>query len=73
MKVLCADPEFMAIRSARHSALMTVRHADSTHNPLVLLSKAERREYDVMKHYRYSRAEALASIGRADLIRRVTG
>ena len=69
MKALCADPEFMAIRGARHSALMTARHADPRHNPLLLLSKAERREYDVMKYYRYTRAEAFAAIGRADLIR----
>ena len=72
MKALCADPKFMAIRCARHSALMTVRHADPRHNPLVLLSVSERADYDLLKRARLTRAEALSAVGRADLIRGAT-
>jgi hypothetical protein len=63
MKALNADPEFAAAHRARMKAL----HADPEFNPLVLLTDAERADYDVLKKAGYSRSDALAAIGRADL------
>ena len=44
--------------------------ADPANNPLAALTAAERADYDVLKRKGgISRAEALAAIGRADLVR----
>ena len=59
-----ADPEFAAANAER----MRKRHADPDHNPLVMLTTQERADYDALKRYGYSRADAFRAIGRADLI-----
>ena len=64
MKALHADPEFAARRRERLKAL----HADPRHNPLAALSAEERADYDLLvKKGGLKRADALRSIGRADL------
>jgi len=60
MKRLNADPAFKAKQSARMKRL----HADPAFNPLAALSATERADYDVLKKAGYTRAEALAAIGR---------
>ena len=47
---------------------MRALHADPEFNPLASLSDAERADYDILKRNGYSRAEALGTIGRADLV-----
>ena len=59
-----ADPEF----AAAHAERMRKRNADPDHNPLVMLTTQERADYDALKRYGYSRADAFRAIGRADLI-----
>ena len=55
------------VRSELSSARMKARHQDPAFNSLVLLSPAERAEYDRMM--RQPRDAVLAAIGRADLIK----
>ena len=64
MRKLHADPEF----AAAHAERMRKRNADPDHNPLVMLTTQERADYDALKRYGYSRADAFRAIGRADLI-----
>ena len=64
MRKLNADPEFAAANAER----MRKRNADPDHNPLVMLTTQERADYDALKRYGYSRADAFRAIGRADLI-----
>ena len=59
-----ADPEFAAANAER----MRKRHADPEYNPLVTLTARERADYDALKRYGYSRADAFRAIGRGDLI-----
>ena len=61
------NPEFAKARDARGSAQMKALHQDPAFNPLVLLSPAERAEYDRM--IAHPRDAVLAAIGRADLIK----
>ena len=65
MKALHADPEF----AERHRERMKALNADPEFNPLAALTSAERADYDALKAARYRRHEALAAIGRADLVR----
>lgn len=44
------------------------RRSDPANNPLVLLNPAERADYDVFKKAGYRQAEALAKIGRSDVL-----
>jgi hypothetical protein len=69
-----ADPEFAAANAERMRKLhadpeFAAAHADPDHNPLVMLTTQERTDYDALKRYGYSRADAFRAIGRADLIR----
>jgi hypothetical protein len=65
MKALHADPEFAAANRERLKAL----NADPRHNPLAALSPADRADYDVLRTKGgYGREEALAMIGRHDLL-----
>ena len=67
MKALHADPEFAERSRERMKAL----HADPFRNPLVLLTPAERADYDVLvRKGGLDRATALAAIGRDDLNRK---
>ena len=72
MRALNADPEFAERHRERHRERMRERmralHADPEFNPLASLSDAERADYDILKRNGYSRAEALGTIGRADLV-----
>ena len=81
MRKLNADPEFAAANAERmrkrnadpefaaaHAERMRKRNADPDHNPLVMLTTQERADYDALKRYGYSRADAFRAIGRADLI-----
>jgi len=52
----------------RRSAIQKARKADPALNPLVLLTPEERADYDLMKRKGFTRAEALTSIGRTDLV-----
>ena len=65
MRALNADPEFAKAHAERMRAL----HADPEFNPLVVLTPAERADYDVLKRAGYSRDDVFRAIGRADLIR----
>lgn len=47
------------------------RRADPANNPLVLLSPAERADYDIFRKAGYRQAEALAKIGRSDVLETV--
>ena len=67
MKAMHQNPAFAAASSARARAKMTALHQDPAFNPLVLLSPAERAEYDRLM--RQPRDAVLAAIGRADLIK----
>jgi len=60
-----ADPEVRA----RMSEASKKAWADPEKNPLAGLSVAERADYDLLKRNGYSRDEALAAIGRGDLVR----
>jgi hypothetical protein len=69
-----ADPEFAAanaerMRKRNADPEFAAAHADPDHNPLVMLTTQERTDYDALKRYGYSRADAFRAIGRADLIR----
>ena len=64
MRALNADPEFAKANAERMRAL----NADPEFNPLVLLTPAERADYDVLKRAGYSRADALRAIGRLDIL-----
>ena len=64
MRAQHADPEC----AERHRERMRALHADPEFNPLASLSDAERADYDILKRNGYSRAEALGTIGRADLV-----
>ena len=64
MRKLNADPEFAAANAER----MRKRNADPEYNPLVTLTARERADYDALKRYGYSRADAFRAIGRGDLI-----
>ena len=64
MRALHADPEF----AERHRERMRALNADPHFNILASLSDAERADYDILKRNGYSRAEALGTIGRADLV-----
>ena len=62
MKALHADPAFKARASARMKAL----NADPAFNPLAALDPRQRSDYAVLRRKGgYSRAEALAIVGRA--------
>jgi hypothetical protein len=52
----------------RHRERMRRLHADPARNPLVLLTPAEREDYDVCMRAGRTRAEALRAIGREDLL-----
>ena len=69
MRKLNADPEFAAANAERAAERMRKLNADPEHNPLVLLTAAERADYDTLKRNGYSREAAFLAIGRADLIR----
>lgn len=60
-------------KSTAHSSNLSrkarARYADPAFNPLAALTTAERAEYDVLKRKKCTRNEALAAIGRTDLIR----
>ena len=64
MKALNADPEFAAAHRERMKAL----NADPEFNPLVLLTEAERADYDTLKQAGYTRDDAFSVIGRLDLV-----
>lgn len=64
LRRLHADPEF----AERHRERIRRLHADPARNPLVLLSAAERADYNVCKRSGMTRAEALRAIGREDLL-----
>ena len=81
MKALNADPEFaaahrerMAARNAdpefaaAHREQMKARNTDPEFNPLVLLTEAERADYDTLKQAGYTRDDAFFAIGRLDLV-----
>ena len=68
MRALHADPEFAERRRERNRERMKALNADPEFNPLAALSAAERADYDTLKKAGHSRAEALRSVGRDDLI-----
>ena len=68
MRRLNRDPEFAAANAERSAERMRRLNRDPEFNPLVALSEQERADYDVLKRAGYTRAEALAAIGREDLI-----
>lgn len=53
----------------RRALSMRALNADPARNPLVLLTAAERADYDLLMRNGYSRVDALTAIGRSDLIR----
>ena len=57
-----------AANAERAAERMRKRHADPEYNPLVTLTARERADYDALKRYGYSRADAFRAIGRGDLI-----
>ena len=67
MKARNADPEFAAAHRERMKAL----NADPEFNPLVLLTEAERADYDTLKQAGYTRDDAFSAIGRLDLVQMV--
>ena len=75
MKMMNKDPNIrtparLAAMAAKASARMTARHKDPAFNPLVLLSPSERWAYDTLiRKSGSTRAQVLAFIGRADLVR----
>ena len=68
MKALHADPEFAAANRERNRERMKALHADPEFNPLVLLTEAERADYDTLKQAGYTRDDAFSAIGRLDLV-----
>ena len=67
MRARNADPEFAKASAER----MRARHADPARNPLVLLSPAERADYDILtRKGGKTRNDALAAVGRDDLVTR---
>ena len=68
MRALHADPEFAERNRERRRERMRALNADPEFNPLASLSDAERADYDILKRNGHSRAEALGTIGRADLV-----
>ena len=71
MKALHADPEFAAANRERNRERMKALHADPEFNPLVLLTEAERADYDTLKQAGYTRDDAFSAIGRLDLVQMV--
>lgn len=69
MKRRHRDPVFVArLREAARDGNRR-RHADPKRNPLAALNRDERADYDLIRvRGGCSRAEALAAIGRADLV-----
>ena len=69
MKAINADPEFAERHRERSCERMKAMRADPARNPLVLLTAAERADYDMLRKKGGStRNDALRAIGRADLI-----
>ncbi|MFQ8433505.1 hypothetical protein [Amaricoccus sp. W119] len=68
MKALNADPEFAAAHRERNRERMKALNADPEFNPLVLLTEAERADYDTLKQAGYTRDDAFFAIGRLDLV-----
>ena len=68
MKALNADPEFAAAHRERNRERMKALNADPEFNPLVLLTEAERADYDTLKQAGYTRDDAFSAIGRLDLV-----
>ena len=64
------DPVFKAAQAERGRACMTAMNNDPAFNPLVLLTLSERVFYDALiRKSGSTRAQVLAFIGRADLVR----
>ena len=77
MKVMNSDPNIrtparLAAMAVKASARMTAMNNDPAFNPLVLLTPSERVFYDALiRKSGSTRAQVLAFIGRADLLRDV--
>jgi hypothetical protein len=70
MKALNADPEFAERHRELSRERMKALNADPDYNPLVLLSDAERQDYNLLRHKGgLPRNDALRAIGRGDLVR----